>query len=208
LYYPLCASLYTLFIKMDPQDLKSLQILEEIDNTHSTSQRYLARKLNISLGLANSFIKRLAKKGYVKITTIPRKRVKYILTPKGFAEKSRLTYEFIQYSFSLYKEALKKLKDLLNNLEKKKVKKVVFYGVSDLAEIASISLKAMDIELVGVVDDSKKGRQFLDFTIRTTAELRGLEFDRIIITTLESKELMVDKLLNINVPKEKIIMLE
>lgn len=193
---------------MDPQDLKSLQILEEIDNTHSTSQRYLARKLNISLGLANSFIKRLAKKGYVKITTIPRKRVKYILTPKGFAEKSRLTYEFIQYSFSLYKEALKKLKDLLNNLEKKKVKKVVFYGVSDLAEIASISLKAMDIELVGVVDDSKKGRQFLDFTIRTTAELRGLEFDRIIITTLESKELMVDKLLNINVPKEKIIMLE
>jgi len=208
LYYPLCASLYTLLIKMDPQDLKSLQILEEIDNTHSTSQRYLARKLNISLGLANSFIKRLAKKGYVKITTIPRKRVKYILTPKGFAEKSRLTYEFIQYSFSLYKEALKKLKDLLNNLEKKKVKKVVFYGVSDLAEIASISLKAMDIELVGVVDDSKKGRQFLDFTIRTTAELRGLEFDRIIITTLESKELMVDKLLNINVPKEKIIMLE
>jgi len=208
LYYPLCASLYTLFIKMDPQDLKSLQILEEIDNTHSTSQRYLARKLNISLGLANSFIKRLAKKGYVKITTIPRKRVKYILTPKGFAEKSRLTYEFIQYSFSLYKEALKKLKDLLNNLEKKKVKKVVFYGVSDLAEIASISLKAMDIELVGVVDDSKKGRQFLDFTIRTTAELRELEFDRIIITTLESKKLMVDKLLNINVPKEKIIMLE
>jgi len=208
LHYPLCASLYALLIKMDPQDLKSLQILEEIDNTHSTSQRYLARKLNISLGLANSFIKRLAKKGYVKITTIPRKRVKYILTPKGFAEKSRLTYEFIQYSFSLYKEALKKLKDLLNNLEKKKVKKVVFYGVSDLAEIASISLKAMDIELVGVVDDSKKGRQFLDFTIRTTAELRGLEFDRIIITTLESKELMVDKLLNINVPKEKIIMLE
>lgn len=208
MYYPLCASLYTLLIKMDPQDLKSLQILEEIDNTHSTSQRYLARKLNISLGLANSFIKRLAKKGYVKITTIPRKRVKYILTPKGFAEKSRLTYEFIQYSFSLYKEALKKLKDLLNNLEKKKVKKVVFYGVSDLAEIASISLKAMDIELVGVVDDSKKGRQFLDFTIRTTAELRGLEFDRIIITTLESKKLMVDKLLNINVPKEKIIMLE
>lgn len=208
MYYPLCASLYTLLIKMDPQDLKSLQILEEIDNTHSTSQRYLARKLNISLGLANSFIKRLAKKGYVKITTIPRKRVKYILTPKGFAEKSRLTYEFIQYSFSLYKEALKKLKDLLNNLEKKKVKKVVFYGVSDLAEIASISLKAMDIELVGVVDDSKKGRQFLDFTIRTTAELRELEFDRIIITTLESKKLMVDKLLNINVPKEKIIMLE
>lgn len=196
-----------LLIKMDPQDLRSLQILEEIDNTHSPSQRYLARKLNISLGLANSFIKRLAKKGYVKITTIPRNRFKYILTPQGFAEKSRLTYEFVQYSFSLYKEALKKFEGLLNELEKGKVKKVVFYGASDLSEIALISLKASDIKLIGVVDDSKKGKQFLDFTIRSTKELRNLEFDRIIITTLELKEPMVNKLLQNNIPKEKIIIL-
>jgi DNA-binding MarR family transcriptional regulator len=193
---------------MDPQDFKSLQILEEIDNTHSPSQRYLANKLNISLGLANSFIKRLARKGYVKITTIPRNRVKYILTPQGFAEKTRLTYEFIHYSFSLYKDAIKKVTDLLNDLEKKKVKKVVFYGVNDLAEIASISLKTMDIDLVGVVDDSKNGRRFLDFTIRTTAELREMEFDRIIVTDLQSKETVIEKLFTIQVPKEKIIMLE
>jgi len=198
---------YALLIKMDPQDLRSLQILEEIDNTHSPSQRYLARKLNISLGLANSFIKRLAKKGYVKITTIPRNRFKYILTPQGFAEKSRLTYEFVQYSFSLYKEALKKFEGLLNELEKGKVKKVVFYGASDLSEIALISLKASDIKLIGVVDDSKKGKQFLDFTIRSTEELRNLEFDRIIVTTLELKEPMVNKLLQNNIPKEKIIIL-
>ena len=196
-----------LLIKMDPQDFRSLQILEEIDNTHSPSQRYLARKLNISLGLANSFIKRLAKKGYVKITTIPRNRFKYILTPQGFAEKSRLTYEFVQYSFSLYKEALKKFEGLLNELEKGKVKKVVFYGASDLSEIALISLKASDIKLIGVVDDSKKGKQFLDFTIRSTEELRNLEFDRIIVTTLELKEPMVNKLLQNNIPKEKIIIL-
>jgi len=193
---------------MDPQDFRSLQMLEEIDNTHSTSQRYLARKLNISLGLANSFIKRLAKKGYVKITTIPRKRVKYILTPKGFAEKSRLTYEFIQHSFILYKDVLKKFEGLLNELEKRNVKKVVFYGASDLAEITFISLKTTNIKLVGVVDDSKKGAQFLDFTIRSTSELSKIEFDRVIITTLESKDFMVNKLLQQNIPKEKIIMLE
>jgi len=193
---------------MDPQDFRSLQILEEIGNTHSPSQRYLASKLNISLGLANSFIKRLAKKGYVKITSIPRKRVKYILTPQGFAEKSRLTYEFIKHSFSLYKEALKKFKGLLNELEKSKVKTVVFYGASDLAEITFISLKTTNIKLVGVVDDIKKGTQFLDFTVMSTSELKNLEFDRIIITTLESKENMVKKLVEKNIPREKIIMLE
>jgi DNA-binding MarR family transcriptional regulator len=193
---------------MDPQDLRSLQILEEIDNTHSPSQRYLANKLNISLGLANSFIKRLARKGYVKITTIPRNRVKYILTPQGFAEKSRLTYEFVHYSFNLYKEAVKKVRDLLNNLEKKNVKKVVIYGANDLAEITSISLQTMDIKLAGVVDDSKNGRKFLDFTIRTLAELREMDFDRIIITGLESKETVVKRLNAMKVPKEKIVTLE
>jgi DNA-binding MarR family transcriptional regulator len=192
---------------MDPQDFKSLQILEEIDNTHSPSQRYLANKLNISLGLANSFIKRLARKGYVKITTIPRNRVKYILTPQGFAEKTRLTYEFVHYSFSLYKDALNKVKNLLNNLEKNSVKHVVFYGVNDLAEIASISLKTMNIELVGVVDDSKDRKKFLDFPVRSPEELRDMEFDRIIVTVLELKEPIIKRLLTINVPREKIITL-
>ena len=201
-------ALYASHIKMDPQDLKSLQILEEIGNTHSPSQRYLARKLNISLGLANSFVKRLVKKGYVKITTIPRNRVMYMLTPQGFAEKSRLTYEFIQHSLSLYKEALKKFEGLLKELEERKIRKVILYGANDLAEITYVSLKANNIKLVGVVDDTKKGTQFLDFTIQSTSDIKDLEFDSIIIATLESKERMVKKLVEKNIPREKIIMLE
>ncbi len=193
---------------MDPQDIRSLQFLEEIDNRHSPSQRDLARKLNISLGLVNSFIKRLARKGYLKISTIPGKRVSYILTPKGFAEKSRLTFEFIQYSLHFYKSALRNLQDLLNKLEKRGVKKVVFYGANDLAEIALISLKATDIKLIGVVEDSKKGKRFLGFTIRSIAELSKLEFDMIIITTMESKETIFNRLLQKKIPGEKITILE
>ena len=193
---------------MDPQDIRSLQILEEIDNNHSPSQRDLAKKLNISLGLVNSFIKRLARKGYLKITTIPRSRVKYIVTPKGFAEKSRLTYEFIQYSFHFYKEALGKFEDLLNGFQQREVKKVIFYGANDLAEIAFISLKGTDIKLIGVVDDLKKGEKFLDYTIKPIAELRKLEFDMIIITVIESSEDIFNKLIQKGIPREKIIMLE
>ena len=87
---------------MNHHDIHALRILEEIEKDNSQSQRELARKLDISLGLVNSFVKRLAQKGYFKITTIPKNRAKYILTPKGFAEKTRLTYEFIQYSFHFY----------------------------------------------------------------------------------------------------------
>ena len=192
---------------MDPQDLRSLQLLEEIDNNHSPSQRDLAQKLNISLGLVNSFIKRLATKGYVKITTIPRNRVKYILTPKGFAEKSRLTYEFIQYSFHFYKRAIRDIEGLLNDFQKKGVKKVVFYGANDLAEIAFISLRGTDVQLIGVADDEKHGKDFLGFTVKSITELKKAGFDKIIVTTIDSKEAQLDKLLGKKIPREKIVML-
>ena len=192
---------------MDPQDLRSLQLLEEIDNNHSPSQRDLAQKLNISLGLVNSFIKRLATKGYVKITTIPRNRVKYILTPKGFAEKSRLTYEFIQYSLHFYKRALRDIEELLNDFQKRGVKKVVFYGANDLAEIAFISLRGTDIKLIGVADDHKQGKDFLGFTVKSITELKKTEFDRIVITSVDSREAQLDKLLGKKIPREKIVML-
>ena len=192
---------------MDPQDLRSLQLLEEIDNNHSPSQRDLAQKLNISLGLVNSFIKRLATKGYVKITTIPRNRVKYILTPKGFAEKSRLTYEFIQYSLHFYKRALRDIEELLNGFQKRGVKKVVFYGANDLAEIAFISLRGTDIKLIGVADDQKQGKDFLGFTVKSIKELKKAGFDKIIVTTIDSKEAQLDKLLGKKIPRENIVML-
>jgi len=72
---------------MDTQDIRTLKLLEEIDKDYTQSQRDLSNKLDISLGLVNSFVKRLANKGYFKITMIPKNRVKYILTQKGLWKK-------------------------------------------------------------------------------------------------------------------------
>jgi DNA-binding MarR family transcriptional regulator len=192
---------------MDPQDIRSLQLLEEIENNYGPSQRDLARKLNISLGLVNSFIKRLATKGYVKITTIPRNRVRYILTPKGFAEKSRLTYEFIQYSFHFYKKAIIDLHRLVDEFGNRKVKKVIFFGANDLAEIASISLRGTDIKVIGVADDEKVGEEFLGFRIKSIKDLRKAQFDRIIITRVDSEDLALTRLLQNQIPRDRIVVL-
>jgi DNA-binding MarR family transcriptional regulator len=192
---------------MDPQDIRSLQLLEEIENNYGPSQRDLARKLNISLGLVNSFLKRLATKGYVKITTIPRNRVRYILTPKGFAEKSRLTYEFIQYSFHFYKKAVMELHELVDEFRRRDVKKVVFFGANDLAEIASISLRGTDVELIGVVDDDRAGEEFLGFRVKSVKDLRKAQYDRVILTRVDAQELGLQKLLENEIPREKIVVL-
>ena len=97
---------------MDTQEIRTLKILEAIDCQDAPSQRDMAESLNISLGLINSFVRRLAKKGYFKITHLPRNRVHYILTPKGMAEKTRLSYSYVQLSYRFYRDVRQKIRDL------------------------------------------------------------------------------------------------
>ena len=193
---------------MDNQDLRTLKILEEIEKDQAPSQRYLAGKLNISLGLVNSFLKRLAQKGLFKITTIPKNRVKYILTPKGAAEKTRLTYKYIQYSFQFYKTARHKLRVLFSNLSVNGNLRIVFYGASDLAEIAYISLQETPIQLVGIVDDKKAGDIFMDFVISNPDSLKTISYDKILITGIEKPAEVLKRILEKGISRSKVIILE
>jgi DNA-binding MarR family transcriptional regulator len=179
---------------MDSKDLRTLKILERVDNEKTPSQRALAGELNISLGLVNSFIKRLVKKGFVKITTIPKNRIKYMLTPSGAAEKTRLTYKYIQHSYSFYKDARQKLRKICADLEKKGVQRIVFYGAGDLAEIAYISLQETPIQLAAIVDDEKKGERFMKQIVADPDRLNGIAFDRILITAIDSRESALQKI--------------
>ena len=194
---------------MDNNELRTLKILEEIEKDYAPSQRELARQLNISLGLVNSFIKRLVQKGYFKVNNIPKNRVKYILTPKGAAEKTRLTYRYIQYSFEFYKRSRQRLRGLFHNLVRQGVRRVIFYGVSDLAEIAYLSLQETHIKLVAVVDDFKIGDKFLDGIVVTDPlELGSISFDRILITSMGSIDTVLEKILKQGIPRSKVVMLE
>ena len=193
---------------MDQRDIRTLRILEEIDKEHTPSQRALANHLNISLGLVNSFIKRLANKGYFKIVNIQKNRVKYLLTPKGVAEKTRLTYEFIKLSYQFYNGAREKLRRLYEKLENEGSKRIVFYGAGDLSEIAYISTQGTSINLIGVVDGYRKGRKFFDIKISDPETLNTLSFDKILITSVDSVEVVHRSILNRGIPENKIVTLD
>jgi len=193
---------------MDQQDIRTLKILEEIEKDQAPSQRDMARKLNISLGLANSFIKRLTQKGYFKVTNIPRNRVKYILTPKGAAEKTRLTYEYIKYSFSFYKTSRQKLRELLQHLVNQGVTRIVFYGISDLTEIAYISLQEFPIELAAVLDDMKSGEDFFGHIIAHTSMLDTISYDKVLITVIVPSDEIFAQLSNKGLSVEEVVMLQ
>ena len=82
----------------------TLSLLESLERNGAQTQRRLASELGIALGLVNSYLKRCIKKGLLKVTEAPTRRYAYYLTPKGFSEKTRLTVDYLSYSFSLFRQ--------------------------------------------------------------------------------------------------------
>lgn len=193
---------------MDTQDIRILKILEKVQDENPHSQRDLARELNISLGLVNSFIKRLTLKGYVKATTIPRKRIKYILTPKGMTEKTRLTYNYIQYSYQFYRTSRQKLRRLFADLESQGVRRIVFFGASDLAEIAFVSLLETTLDLVAVVDDRRLGKKVLGREVIDSRRLAQILFDRIVVTDDTYRDPILNTLMLSGVTRSEVVLVE
>jgi len=191
---------------MNLQGQRDLFLLTELERDGTVTQRSLATKLGVALGLTNLYLKRLARKGYIKITTIPSHRIRYLLTPQGFAEKSRLTYLYMQYSLSHYRDMRARLRDTLSRATGNGVKRVVIYGTGELAEMAYLSLREMNMSLVGFVDDGQRD-SFLSYPVWRPEVLAGWEFDAVLLADLEQTARHIEKLGQYHVPDGKILAL-
>lgn len=134
------------------EDYRAFLLLSEIEKTQELSQRDLAKRLGIALGLVNSYLKNLVAKGFVRVKAFPRNRYAYLLTPQGLAEKSRLAYQHLSYFTSLYTTTRQDFLSLFQSLKGQGVKGVAFCGVDEVAEIAFLSLQEAGLELVAALD--------------------------------------------------------
>src|SRR5712692_10791427 len=187
---------------MDLHGQRDLILLRELNRDGGATQRTLAIKLGVALGLTNLYLKRLARKGYIKITTIPSHRIKYLLTPRGMAEKSRLTYLYMQYSLTYYRDMRQRLKVVLTGLARAGAKRIVICGTGELAEMDYISLREMDLTLVGFVDGDQG--TFLSYPLWPIEALPNWEFDAVLIADLEEAKKIQARLVHAGVPREKI----
>ena len=190
---------------------RDLQLLSAIEEGAPLTQRALAERLGVALGLANLCLKRLARKGYIKIVHFndrpaARKRLRYLLTPKGLAEKSRLTYEHMVYSLHLYRRTRQTLRDSLGWLGERGLKRVALYGTGDAAELAYLTLKECGLEPVGVYAASADGR-FLGFPVLPVSALNADEIDGLVVATFERPEPHVLELQRQGVPRAKCVTL-
>lgn len=143
----------------------TLELLDAIEQRSDVSQRHLAAKLGIALGLTNSYLKRCAKKGFVKIKEVPANRYLYYLTPKGFAEKSRLTARFLSTSLTFYRQAAEACSELFVECEEQGRLRIVLCGASDLAEIAYTRSAGYRVEVVGIYDPGFGGGELVSLPV-------------------------------------------
>jgi hypothetical protein len=187
---------------MDIEAHRDLKLLEEVEKDSRVTQRGLATKLGIALGLTNIYLKRLVRKGYIKCVNVQSNRITYLITPRGIAEKARLTYEFMDYSLHLYGEVRQHLRTTLAQCAAAD-KRVAIYGRGEAAELAYLSLREAGLEPVAIFDEAN-GHEFLGIPVRPIAEHEEVAFDLMIIATLERSGAQLATLLKLGIPKEKL----
>jgi DNA-binding MarR family transcriptional regulator len=163
-----------------------LGLLESVERDGAQSQRKLAAELGIALGLVNAYLKRCVKKGLVKIGEAPARRYAYYLTPHGFAEKSRLTVEYLSSSFSFFRRAREDCSSVLKIAHARGWHRVALVGVSDLAEIATICALEQGIAIVAVVDAKCENDRFVGAPVVSSIAALAGAFDALVVTDLEA----------------------
>ena len=186
---------------------RDLKVLEAIAENERMTQRGLASRLGIALGLTNLYLKRLVRKGFVKCVNLQSNRVLYLITPKGIAEKTRLTYEFMEYSLQVYREGRRHLKTMLLPYTQKPSVRIAIFGTGEAAELAYLCLKEIGLEPVVVFDGQATGT-FLGVRIVDIGNHSSVEYDLMIVASMDRAQSIATMLTGRGVPRAKLLTLQ
>lgn len=181
----------------------SLRLLSAIEGDQSVTQRSLALRFGVAVGLVNGYVKRCMRKGLVKARQVPTKRYAYFLTPKGFAEKSRLIGQFLTQSLSFYREARTQYAECLANCHKRGWKQVALVGEGDLAEIAILAAIESPVNPALVIAPGCN-RELVAGLPAKGSLTEAREFDAVLLTDMENAQATYEALLYL-LPDERIL---
>jgi DNA-binding MarR family transcriptional regulator len=177
-------------------EIRDLRLLEELEKNPIVSQRELSHKFGIALGVTNACLKRMARKGLIRIRGFNHRKIGYYLTPKGFAEKAKLTLNLISHIVQHYSELKKIISQRLLEVQRDGLQRIVFYGVSDEMEVAYITLQGVNLKLVGIVEDDEKvtPQIIFGYELEPVSRINELRPDCVLVTSLVGSEEKKEKL--------------
>jgi len=144
-----------------------LDTLLELKQNPSTSQRSLAHKLNISLGLTNAILQNLIHRGWVKAKKLTGRKILYLITPQGMARATNLIYDRFRETQNYYQYTKELLTSYLTELYNQGKRKVIINGTNQLAEITYLSLLDSPLKLHSILTDDSSKKKFLGHEVLT-----------------------------------------
>ena len=118
---------------------RDLALLQEIEADPDISQAKLAEELGVAIGTVNWHIKRLVEKGFVKVKRAQRRKLRYLITPEGIALRARLTVDYIQQQFKLFRRVRTRVTNLLTPLEEADQFLIRLVGEGDVADVCRLT---------------------------------------------------------------------
>ncbi len=182
---------------MEKEGRLTLDMLRLIQTDAHVTQRRLANDLGIALGLANSYLRRCIRKGYVKALAVPSNRYAYYLTPTGLAEKSALVGRYLSYSLQFFRDTKSQCEAAFSACDARGWTRVAVAGTGDLAEIAILTAREFAIDTVGPVDVGA-GRD--DESIAAEMASKG-RLDAVVLADLGHPQAAFDRLIRLIAPE-------
>ena len=186
-------------IQLEKKQLQQFEILKHVELSPQLNNRMAAAKLGCSVKLAHDLLGKMVSKGLLHVSKIHSRRWDYFLTPQGIAEKTRLTYEFVQFSMQFYQEARKQSSQVCRNIAEKGYKTVAFLGAGELAEIAYLGVKEWNLELIEVY--SNNSNKFMGHEPLSYELIVPTKADVIIVALYNHKQPMTSQYLPAGIPK-------
>jgi hypothetical protein len=173
-----------------PEEMRELNLLQELEKNPTVSQRELSHKFGIALGVTNACLKRMARRGWIRITGMNQRQISYYLTPSGIAEKSKLAFRLITWTVQHYSALKRSIERTLLEMQNAGVKRLAFYGVSDEMEVAYITLQGVNLKLVGIVEDDESftSNILFGYELEPVSRIGELKPDGILITSLTGQD--------------------
>ncbi|WDE95981.1 hypothetical protein PQO03_09670 [Lentisphaera profundi] len=171
---------------IEKKELHELEILKHVEETPHLSNRIAAQKLGCSIKLAHEVLKKMASRGLFHINKVHSRRWDYFLSPKGIAEKTRLTMGFLNFSMYFYQQARKLSSQVCRDLSEAGIKKVSFLGAGDLAEIVYLGVKQWGLELEAIYDNDHQG--FLDYEVNALDDLNNHSHGTVLVCMYDPKQ--------------------
>jgi hypothetical protein len=128
-------------------------------------------------------------------------RVKYALTPKGFAHRVDLTYSYMQASVNYLRDARTRIDNIYGQMIEAGVKDILLWGDGEIAELSYISMRGLPLNLVGVVDGKKEDKGFFGYHIYSYEDVPKLKYDAILIASFKDEEIQRIKSLAVDTRK-------